>query len=152
MTFLSLKKNSLLLLVVLLACVPSKNDSSNRSIYLLRYLKSTLIVEEDTKNINIFLVYVDRCKTCKPNRIAKIIDFLKHYDNNVIIFNGKDTSALLQLSPFVKTYIDKKYLGQYGLIAPENQIFIIRGNRVVFDSFLDEKNYSQINKALKENK
>ena len=55
MIFLNLKRSSILFVLLLFSCIPTKNDTSNRGDYLMKYLKETSIVKNDIKDINIYI-------------------------------------------------------------------------------------------------
>lgn len=136
--------NILISLLLLSQC--SFTSNSERGGYLIRYLNETRLAGNNYNNANVYILYTDRCKTCKPDRIDKIKKLLLQYDNNYVILNYPDTALANKLQSNAKIYLDNSNFDKYGLNAPENQIFIIRNGKVVFESFIDEAAYSKIRK------
>ncbi len=68
---------------------------------------------------------------------------MKEYKNNIVIMSTIDSLTMKTLEEYGDVYIDKISLRKYGLIAPENQLFMIRGDNVIFKTLLDTENHNK---------
>jgi hypothetical protein len=133
-------------LLIFSSCTVGK--SSNRGSYLIRYLEDVIHFEGESSNLNVIILYTDRCKTCSSEKMI-FIDKIVTANDFLVILNFSDSTVENQINSKAVLKIDNGNLEKYGLSSPENQIFIIKDNEVIFDAYIEESNYKIIEKELK---
>ncbi len=149
MTFLNLKTSKYIIpFYILISCTNNKvytnsNNVRERGDLLELYLESKKEIIDVPKDVNIYFIHNNGSYRCSYNPIEEVAILMKEYKNNIVIMSSVDSLTMKTLEEYGDVYIDKISLRKYGLIAPENQLFIIRDDNVIFKTLLDTENHNK---------
>jgi len=155
MTFTTLKIfNYISIITILFSCSNSKDysmskDKSYRSDLLELYLETKKNIIKVPEDVNIYFVYTTNSSRCECQPIDEIILLLKEYKNNIVIMNEIDSTSIKTFDKYAQIYIEEFSLRKYGLIAPINQLFLLRNNTVIYKTLIDTDNHNKILKKVK---